>query len=43
MERLGARADYPKLGTGVYSAELPLVNAPMTRPRIGGTALSAQV
>ena len=35
-ERLGARAHYPKLGSCVYSAELPLVNAPMTWPRIGG-------
>ena len=35
-ERLGARAYYPKLGSCVYSAELPLVNAPMTWPRIGG-------
>ena len=35
-ERLGARAHYPKLGNCVYSTELPLVNAPMTWPRIGG-------
>ena len=35
-ERLGARAHYPKLESCVYSAELPLVNAPMTWPRIGG-------
>ena len=43
MERLGARAHYPKLGSCVYSTQLPLVNAPMTRPRIGGATLSAQV
>ena len=36
MERLGARAHYPKLGNCVYSAELPLVNASMTWPRICG-------
>ena len=35
-ERLGARAHYPKLESCVYSAGLPLVNAPMTWPRIGG-------
>ena len=35
-KRLGARAHYPKLESCVYSAELPLVNAPMTWPRIGG-------
>ena len=35
-EPLGARAYYPKLESCVYSAELPLVNAPMTWPRIGG-------
>ena len=36
MERLGDIAHYPKLDSCVYSAELPLVNAPMTWPRIGG-------
>ena len=36
MERLGDRAHYPKLCSCVYSAELPLVNAQMTWPRIGG-------
>ena len=35
-ERLGAKALYPKLGICLYSSELPLVNAPMTWPRIGG-------
>ena len=36
MERLGNIAHFLKLGSCVYSAELPLVNAPMTWPRIGG-------
>ena len=36
MERLGDKALYPKLDSCVYSTELPLVNAPMTWPRIGG-------
>ena len=36
MERLVARAHYPKLGNCVYSAKLPLVNALMTWPWIGG-------
>ena len=35
-ERLGDIAHYPKLGRCVYNAELLLVNAPMTRPWIGG-------
>ena len=35
-EHLGARAHYPKLGSCVYSAELPLVNARMTWPQICG-------
>ena len=36
MERVGDEAHYPKLGSYVFSAELPLVNTPMTWPRIGG-------
>ena len=36
MERLGDIAHYLKLDSSVYSAELPLVNAPLTWPRIGG-------
>ena len=36
MECLGDKAHYPKLGSYVCSAELPLVNTPMTWPRIGG-------
>ena len=40
-ERLGDKAHYPKLGICVYTTELPLVNMPMTWPRIGGATLSA--
>ena len=36
MERLGDIAHFLKLGSCVYPAELSLVNAAMTWPRIGG-------
>ena len=42
-ERLGDIAHYPKLGRCVYTAELLLVHAPMTRPRIGGNWLGPRI